>query len=138
LSIVLDPSLALSWYFEDERTPAADAVLDRVVEEGAIVPVLWRLEIANGLQMAIRRKRIDIRFREEAIANLARLPIAIDSETNDHSWISILHLSDRFRLTVYDAAYLELAQRRSLPLATLDRDLRSAARRSGADVIGVG
>jgi len=135
VSIVLDPSLALSWYFEDERTPEADAILDRVVEEGAMVPLLWRLEIANGLQMAIRRKRIDIRFRDTAIAHLSRLPITVDSDTNAQAWTSILQLADRFRLTVYDAAYLELAQRRSLPLATRDRALRSAARGAGTRVI---
>ena len=59
MSLVLDTSLALSWYFEDERTPAADALLDRVADQGAMVPGLWRLEIANGLRTAIRRKRID-------------------------------------------------------------------------------
>ena len=136
MSIVLDSSLALSWYFEDERTPEADAVLDRIVEEGATVPTLWRLEVANGLQMAMRRKRITISFRDTAIAHLSRLPIAIDSETDARAWGSLLQLSDRFRLTVYDAAYLELAQRRSLPLATLDRDLRAAARAAGAALIG--
>jgi predicted nucleic acid-binding protein len=60
LSLVLDTSLTLSWYFEDERTPAADGVLDRVVDDGAVVPALWKLEVANGLQAAIRRKRIDV------------------------------------------------------------------------------
>jgi hypothetical protein len=70
VSLVLDPSLALSWYFEDERTAEADALLDRVVEEGAVVPALWRLEIANGLQMAMRRKRIDAVFRDNAPGEL--------------------------------------------------------------------
>ena len=72
MSLVLDTSLALSWYFEDERTPAADALLDRVADQGATVPGLWRLEIANGLRTAIRRKRIDEGFRNRAIAQLAR------------------------------------------------------------------
>ena len=69
MSLVLDTSLTLSWYFEDERTPAADALLDRVADQGAMVPGLWRLEIANGLRTAIRRKRIDEGFRNRAIAS---------------------------------------------------------------------
>jgi prevent-host-death family protein len=68
LSVVLDASLTLSWFFADERTPAADAVLDQVVEQGAIVPAVWKLGIANGLAVAIRRKRIDVAFRDSAIS----------------------------------------------------------------------
>jgi hypothetical protein len=81
VSLVLDPSLALSWYFEDERTSAANALLDQVADQGAIVPGLWRLEIANGLRTAIRRKRIDTAFRDRAIAQLACLPIPVDPDT---------------------------------------------------------
>ncbi len=69
MSLVLDPSLALSWYFEDERTAEADALLDQVVDRGAVVPSLWRLEVANGFQTAIRRKRIDAAFRDTALAD---------------------------------------------------------------------
>jgi predicted nucleic acid-binding protein len=136
VSLVLDPSLALSWYFEDERTVEADAVLDRVVEEGAVVPSLWRLEIANGLQMALRRKRIDATFRDNALAELAAMAISVDGETDAHAWSAILRLSDQFRLTVYDAAYLELARRRQLPLATLDQALRAAAQAIGTETLG--
>lgn len=136
MSLVLDPSLALSWYFEDERAAQADAVLDQVVEEGAVVPALWRLEIANGLQMAIRRKRIDAAFRDTALAELAAMAITVDGETGTHAWTMTLRLSDRFRLTVYDVAYLELAQRRKLPLATLDRELRAAALATGTETLG--
>lgn len=136
MSLVLDASLTLSWYFEDERTAEADAVLDTVVEEGAVVPALWRLEIANGLQMAMRRKRIDAAFRDAALTELAAMAISVDGETDIHAWAATLRLSDRFRLTVYDAAYLELARRRKLPLATLDRELRKAARGIGAQTLG--
>ena len=122
----------MSWYFEDERTPSADALLDRVTDAGALVPALWRLEIANGFQTAIRRKRIDPAFRDKAIAQLARLPISIDPDTDRYAWTTTLALADRFGLTLYDAAYLELAQRRSLPLATLDDALRA-----GAGVLGI-
>ena len=131
MSVVLDASLALSWYFEDERTPAADAALDRVVEAGAVVPALWRLEVVNGFQMAIRRGRIDTGFRDRAVAQLRRLSITVDPDTDMYAWTDTVHLADRFRLTAYDAAYLELAHRRSLPLATLDRALRAAADKLG-------
>jgi predicted nucleic acid-binding protein len=66
VTVVLDASVTLSWYFEDERTPAANAVLDGVVATGAVVPSLWRAEVANGLRMALRRKRIDVNFRNQA------------------------------------------------------------------------
>lgn len=137
MSLVLDASLTLSWYFEDERTPAVDELLDRVVEQGAYVPTLWRLEVANGLQVSIRRKRFDASFRDNALTQLARMPITIDSDTDTYAWSMTLRLADRFQLTLYDAAYLELAQRRHLPLATLDRPLRTAASALGMDLLGV-
>ena len=136
MSLVLDPSLALSWYFEDERNPEADAVLDRVVDEGAIVPALWRLEIANAFQSAIRRKRIDVTFRDNALAELAMMDIVVDTETDRHAWSTTIHLADRFRLTAYDASYLELAHRRRLPLATLDEALRRGGAALGVVLIG--
>jgi len=136
VSLVLDASLALSWYFEDERTPVIDAVLDEVVASSAVVPSLWRMEVANGLQMAIRRKRIDRDFRDHAIQQLSLLPIVVDQETDTHVWTATLHLSDRFGLTVYDAAYLELAQRRNLPLASIDKALSAAGQRLGVPILG--
>jgi predicted nucleic acid-binding protein len=136
MSLVLDPSLALSWYFEDERTAAVDALLDQVTEAGAVVPALWRLEIANGFQVAIRRKRIDAEFRDRALTQLAAMPITVDPETTTYAWTATLQLCDHFRLTPYDAAYLELAQRRKLPLATLDKELRAAAQAVGTKTFG--
>lgn len=136
MSLVLDASLTLSWYFEDERTPAIDAVLDQVVARGAVVPSLWRIEVANGFQMAIRRKRIDKDFRDLAIRHLGLLPIVVDPETDTYVWTATLRLADRFGLTVYDAAYLELAQRRSLPLASLDKELRTAGQALGVSMLG--
>lgn len=113
MSLVLDASLAFGWYFEDERTAAANAVLDEVVETGAVVPALWRLEIVNGFQNAIRRKRIDMVFRDRAIAQLSARPITVDPDTDAHAGTTTLQLADRFQLTAYDACYLELAQRRN-------------------------
>ena len=126
MSLVLDASLTLAWYFEDEASAAADSLLAVVSRRGAVVPPLWRLEVANGFQSAIRRKRIDQRYRDESLADLRLLAIEIDGESDAHVWSSTLALADRFGLSVYDSCYLELAQRRDLPLATLDARLRSA------------
>lgn len=137
MSLVLDASLTLSWFFKDERTPGTDAVLTEVTENGAVVPALWRLEVANALQMAVRRKRIDAAFRDSALTLLSRLSIPADPDTDACAWAAILQLAGRFELTLYDAAYLELAQRRRLPLATLDRELRDAAAALGITLLGV-
>jgi predicted nucleic acid-binding protein len=133
--IVVDASIALAWSFEDERTPEVDQILERVLAQGAVVPAIWPLEIANTLQMALRRKRIDAPYRDATIQDLRRLLVVLDAETNTLAWTSTLQLSDRFALTAYDASYLELAIRRRLPLATLDRQLADAARASGIEVL---
>jgi predicted nucleic acid-binding protein len=111
-------------------------VLDQVVDQGAVVPALWKLEVANGFAIAIRRKRVGVSFRDSAISQLATMPIVSDLDADTYAWTTTLHLSDRFQLTPYDAAYLELAQRRKLPLATLDRTLRTAAGAIGIRTLG--
>ena len=137
MSLVLDALLTLSWYFEDERTAAADAVLDRVAGEGAVVPGLWRREVANGFLTALRRRRLGAQYRDRALAELARLPMTIDPDSDAHAWTTTLRLADAFDLTLYDATYLELALRRRLPLATLDRRLAAAAAASDIQVLGI-
>ena len=104
-----------------------DEALRQVVESGAIVPSLWRLKVANGLQIAVRRKRIDAKFRDALIVDLRVLPIAIDPDTDRHAWGSTLILAERCQLTLYDAAYLELTQRAGAQLASLDKQLRAAS-----------
>lgn len=138
MRIVIDSSLALAWFFDDERTAAADAVLTRVAEAGAVVPALWRLEVANGLEMAVRRQRVDAAFRDASLADLRALDIETDAETEAQAWGTTLQLAVRHRLTLYDAAYLELAVRRQFPLATLDQALRTAAAAEGVSVLGGG
>ncbi len=138
MSLVLDTSLTLSWYFEDERTDWADAVLDQVVESGAVVPPLWRIEVLNAFQVSIRRKRIDAAFRDAALARLRAMPIDVDPDSDTHAWSTTRHLADRFHLSAYDAVYLELAQRQSLPLATLDEELRAAGAALGITLLGSG
>jgi predicted nucleic acid-binding protein len=136
VSLVLDASLTMTWYFEDEGTPATDEVLDAVAASGAVVPPLWRLEVANGFQSGIRRKRLDAAYRDASLADLGKLPITVDPDTDAHIWTTTLRLSDRYGLTIYDACYLELAQRRNLPLATLDQDLRAAGHALGLALLG--
>jgi predicted nucleic acid-binding protein len=136
VSLVLDTSATLAWLYQDENGDLAREILDRVTSGGAWVPAIWRLEIANGLRTGIRRGRIDMNYRDEALSNLGLLNISIDSETDKHAWTTTLRLSDRFQLTPYDAAYLELAQRRSLPLASLDSELVAVAQELALPVIG--
>jgi predicted nucleic acid-binding protein len=136
VSLILDCSMTLSWYFEDERTAARIGILNQVADDGAVVPVLWRLEVLNGLQVAVRRGRITIAYRDASLADLRALAIAIDPRTSRQAWSATLRLSDRLGLTLYDAAYLELALRRQLPLATLDRELARAAEAQSVSLVG--
>ena len=137
MSVILDSSITLAWVYSNERTEAVLNVLNMVSETGAWVPALWRLEVANILEMGVRRGRTDAAFRDAALADLALLPLSVDPETDQHAWGATAVLASRTRLTLYDAAYLELAQRRRLPLATLDRELRAAATAEGVPLLGV-
>lgn len=129
--LVLDASVTVAWCFPDESTPATETILDHVWSGSAVVPAIWRLEVANALQNAIRRGRITAEYRDDSLRDLERMPISVDPDTGVHAWTSIVRISDKFGLTVYDAAYLELAIRTHLPFATLDADLRRAARETG-------
>jgi predicted nucleic acid-binding protein len=131
MSVVVDSSATLAWVYAGETTAAINEVFAGVNERGAWVPALWRLEVANVLEMGVRRGRHDAAFRDATLADLALLPIGVDPDTDRHAWGATMRLADRHRLTVYDAAYLELAQRRGLPLATLDKELRQAAKAEG-------
>ena len=136
MSLVLDSSVTVAWFFRDEQTEAVREVLGTVTQSGAVVPSLWRLEVANALQSAIRRGRIDTHYRDASIADLAVMDIVIDAEGGRHVWSTTLTLADRFGLTLYDAVYLELAQRLALPLASLDRQLREAGSALGITLLG--
>ena len=127
--------MTAAWFFADEQTDAALSVFSDVAENGAVVPSLWRLEIANLLRTAVRRGRCDEHLADALLEQLECLPIAIDQETDTHAWHATRSLSREQRLTPYDAAYLELAIRRTLPLATGDRDLIAAAQRLGVTVL---
>ena len=137
MTFVLDSSVSLSWCFEDERTAATAALLDRVAESGAVAPSLWPLEVLNGLTMAERRGRLDGQWRQRLMGQLQGLPVTIDAETAAHAWSTTAQLAVRFGLTLYDAAYLELAQRLDLPLATLDKALRTAGAALSISLLGL-
>ena len=137
MSFVLDNSIALAWCFEDAQTPAVMALLDRVTETGAIAPLLWPLEALNGLLVAERRRRLNATTRAALSAFLRELPIMLDLDAAERAWGEAAQLAERFRLSVYDATYLELALRRRLPLASLDQGLREASGALGVDVLGV-
>jgi predicted nucleic acid-binding protein len=121
----------------DEDTANSRAVLNQVIEDGAIVPIHWQIEVGNALLVAMRGRRISPEKRNDALAQLLKLTITTDRQTADEAWGISLDLADRFRLTLYDACYLELAQRRGVPLATLDKDLRKAAKALDIPLLGV-
>jgi predicted nucleic acid-binding protein len=136
-AFVLDASIALAWCFADEATPAADAVLDRLADEEAAAPALWRLEVANALAMAERRGRLSVAGLTRSVALLQKPVIAIDAEGSERAFRDLLDLARSERLTVYDATYLELALRLGVPLASKDARLRKAAARLGIALPGV-
>ena len=135
MSFVVDNSVALAWCFEDEQTAGIMALLDRVVDAGAVAPQLWPIEALNGLLTAERRGRIDPSVRRRLASFLQQLPIEIDEEMARQSWTVTARLAEQHRLTAYDATYLELAMRRALPLATNDVALIAAAHAAGVDLL---
>ena len=137
MTLVLDASMTIAWLFDDERTDAAHEIMMRVVANGALVPSLWRLEVANMLRNAVRRGRCDDDFAERSLTRLGQFKIRIDDETDLHAWGATRELSQEQGLTVYDAAYLELALRKALPLASCDPELIEAAERRSVEVLTV-
>ncbi len=129
---VLDCSATLPWAFASEATSETDALLSALAKGAkAWVPSLWHLELANVLLGAQRRGRIDKAGAERFLTLLGFYDIEVDAETTTSAWTRTLALAERYNLTAYDAAYLELTLRRGLPLATLDQDLAQALRSAG-------
>lgn len=134
-AFILDCSVAAAWCFEDEAQPETDALLDRLRTAGAVVPALWYWEVANVLAGAVRRRRLSSADAAARLNVLAALPVQADDEGVARAWRETALIAEAEGLTVYDAAYLELAIRTGGELATLDRDLRAAATRRGVRVI---
>ena len=136
MSLVLDASIALAWVYSDERNDAVEGVLEEVLRAGASVPAIWRLEVGNSLELSVRRGRIDRTYRDAALSDLSSLNIVVDAETSQHAWSSTMALAERFGLTLYDAAYLDLAERLASPLASLDNELRAAGQTMAIPLLG--
>ena len=135
-NFVLDASIALAWCFSDEATPVTQALLERLEVATAFVPSLWSLELANVLLGAERKQRITYAQVTEFLSLLGNLRIEVDLETGARGFHDILLLAHAEHLTSYDAAYLELAMRLGLPLATKDVSLSKAASRLGVPLLG--
>jgi predicted nucleic acid-binding protein len=135
MPFVLDASLAMSWCFADESTPYSRTVLPALTDTWAEVPALWLTEVANALAVNERRGRISPALSDEFLETLAALDIRVEQPVPPIDGKSLLPLVRRYHLTAYDAAYLELAQRKNLPLATLDKDLIAAASQAGITLI---
>lgn len=135
-SFVLDCSITMAWLFHDEATPRTSALLNRLAAETALVPAWWFIEVTNVLAMAERRGRITPAQSDAFIADLGKLAFERDDEAPSRAFTHLLPLCRTHRLTSYDAAYVDLAIRRRLPLATLDDDLRKTARKLGIGLLG--
>lgn len=135
MAFVADASITLAWYLRDENSEAANRVRARLLHEGICVPLHWALEVSNALLAAVRRERMTLQELRALIPDLRLLPELVDSHTDASAWSTTLDLAVQHQLTTYDAAYLELALRLALPLATLDRRLHGAARAAGAAIV---
>jgi predicted nucleic acid-binding protein len=134
--LVLDASMAVSWLLPDESSAASVAVQAELAKaESVWVGAHWRLEVANSLCMAERRKRLDAAGIAQAVALFTQLPVIVDTETNEHASAEALSLARQHTLSVYDAAYLEIALRRGATLATLDGPLRVVAKKLGVPLL---
>lgn len=137
--VVIDCSVTLSWFFEDESGAYGNTVQEAMIHRGTkgVVPALWQSEVANTLVVGERRKRTTEAKAHRFLSLLALLPIQVEGAVTAESWANILRIAREQALSAYDAAYLELAERRGLPLATLDDRLRSAALAVGIAVFGL-
>ena len=130
-AFVLDGSVTMVWGFEDEADAYAESILDRMPDLQAHVPSLWPLEVANATIVGERRKRLDEARSRRFFVLLEALPIVLDGEAGNRAFADIVQLARNYQLSAYDAAYLELAIRRGLPLACLDGKLKTAAAAAG-------
>ena len=132
MSFVIDASVVIAWAFKEQHATAEHA-LARIQAEAAIVPALWWYELRNVLVVGEQQGRLTERETARFLRDISRLAIMLDSSPDE---IQVLTLARRHRLTVYDAAYLELALRNARPLATLDVMLATAARSEGVHLLG--
>jgi predicted nucleic acid-binding protein len=136
MPFVVDASATLAWCFRDEATDWSRALLQRVRNgETVRVPAHWSTEVANGLLVASRRKRLDLDEVRAILVDLQLLPILSEATLAPASSERVLNLAIHYNLTLYDAVYLDLAMRLGIPLATLDGDLLKAAIAAGVPLL---
>lgn len=132
--VVIDASVTLTWCFPDEHGDLAYRVLDALEHTRAIVPTLWAIEVANALVVGERRLRLTASDVARFFELLKGLSVETDTETASRAFAGTLELARTHFLPAYDAAYLELAMREGLTLATLDGQLKKAAGTVGVKV----
>ncbi len=125
----------MAWCFEDEATEFTDSVLEGLAQGSAKVPSIWPLEIANVLAISERRGRTNQAKITQFLRLLGSLPITVDAKTGEKAFTDVLTLARTHKLTSYDAAYLELALREGLALATLDEELKRVANKLGVTIL---
>ncbi|RJP28476.1 MAG: PIN domain-containing protein [Candidatus Omnitrophota bacterium] len=132
---VLDCSATMAYFFKDETSACVDAAFEMLVVKGtALVPPIWPLEVANTCLSAERRKRLTIPDVEEIFSILEMLPIEIIPYEDLKSTWDVQSMARTHNLTAYDAAYLELAKRKNLPLLTLDKKLKQSTEKAGVSL----
>jgi predicted nucleic acid-binding protein len=136
MGIVVDTSYAISLALDEGDVPDAATVIEHIATTGMHVPSLWRFEVGNVLLIAVRKGRISAARRLEILADFEALPVTVDEASATRAWSTGMDLAERHGLTIYDAAYLELALRLALPLASRDSELIDAARAEGVSVFG--
>ena len=134
---VLDNTVTMAWCFTDEATEFTETLLNNLsnLTDAALVPSLWLYEVVNVTEMAIRKGRITKDKATAFIESLTDLPIEVEDLSRTEVFVSVRAVAERYRLTSYDAAYLELAIRHRLPLAAFDSDLNKAARAAGVELV---
>ncbi len=136
-AFVLDVSACMPWCCEDETTAASEEMLDWAKDGSELhVPSLWAWEVLNAVAVAVKRHRITAERGKEFLGQLAALNFKIDPSPRVSDFPRLHELAAAYKLTSYDAAYLDLAKRLSLPLATRDTDLEKAAVSEGIEVLG--
>lgn len=135
-SFIVDASVGFAWVYQGQATPETDHLLNEVAAGGTVVvPALWLLEMSNVLLMAQRRHRLTGGQRKAAMEKLTAMQLTVDEEGTRNAFGKTSELAEKYGLTIYDATYLELALRRSLPLASRDEALRNAAKKCGLKIL---
>jgi predicted nucleic acid-binding protein len=136
MAFVIDASVGFAWVYPGQATPETDELLNKVADGSmVVVPALWFLEMANVLLIAQRRQRLTAAQRKIALGTLTAMQFTMDDEGARNAFDKISDLAEKYGLTIYDATYLELALRRSLPLASRDQALKNAAKQCGVKLL---